>query len=343
VTAVDSASAREAAEREQTQAARCRNCGTPTTGAFCAHCGQETDLRLPTLREFLREAAGRYVAFDGRFWRTMLALVFRPGRLTREYFAGRRRRYIRPARLYLFATLIFFAVTRFYVDPSHIVKLDADAQDKVAAKKAAATAKKAEAAKDAAKPDAAEHKTGTPEIEVDREGVGKEEGLYFDNDLRLHVPEALPGATTLKSRWDRFNRLPTDEKEDQIVDGMLRYGPYAMFALLPAFALLLKLAYFGRYRRYPSRPRLYGEHLVFATHDHAFFFVAATAALLVPSALLRGIVIAWMVVYLFLSLRRSYGGARVGTVLRAGFLFFSYSVLIALATAGLVIAAVLLR
>ena len=27
--------------------------------------------------------------------------------------------------------------------------------------------------------------------------------------------------------------------------GMLRYGPYAMFLLLPAFALLLKALYFG--------------------------------------------------------------------------------------------------
>jgi hypothetical protein len=64
----------------------CRNCGAITTDAFCAHCGQETVLRLPTLREFLREAAGRYVAFDGRFWRTMRALLILPGFLTREYW-----------------------------------------------------------------------------------------------------------------------------------------------------------------------------------------------------------------------------------------------------------------
>ena len=37
-----------------------------------------------------------------------------------------------------------------------------------------------------------------------------------------------------------------------------------MFALLPVFAGLLKVAYFGRSRPYPSRPRRYDEHLVFA-------------------------------------------------------------------------------
>src|ERR1700681_1651494 len=102
----------------------CRNCGSTVDGAYCATCGQETKLGLPTLREFLREAAGRYVALDGRFWRTVFALLARPGFLTREYLAGRRRRYIRPARLYLFATLIFFAVTRLLVGPIDIFEVD---------------------------------------------------------------------------------------------------------------------------------------------------------------------------------------------------------------------------
>jgi hypothetical protein len=57
----------------------CRNCGASVgDGKFCPQCGQETGFRLPTLREFLREAAGRYVALDGRLWRTVLPLVMPP-------------------------------------------------------------------------------------------------------------------------------------------------------------------------------------------------------------------------------------------------------------------------
>ena len=63
--------------------ALCRNCGAAAPGAFCPSCGQETSLALPTVRAMLREAAGRYVAFDGRMWRTLAALVARPGLLTR--------------------------------------------------------------------------------------------------------------------------------------------------------------------------------------------------------------------------------------------------------------------
>ena len=95
----------------------------------------------------------------------------------------------------------------------------------------------------------------------------------------------------LKQRWERFNKLSRDEKAYQLTDGMLRYGPYAMFALLPAVALVLQLLYMGRHRRYPERPRLYGEHMVFAAHNHAFLFVAGTVVLLSPLAWLRSVIV----------------------------------------------------
>jgi len=279
----------------------CRNCGAPVDGAYCAACGQETALRLPTLREFLREAAGRYVALDGRFWRTMFALLARPGFLTREYLAGRRRRYIRPARLYLFATLIFFAVTRLLVGPIDIFEVHAD----------------------------------TP---------GEAKYLSPDKGFNVQMGEDAFGSLELQKRWNRFNNLSRSDKAEQLGEGMLRYAPYALFVLLPAFALLLKLVYLGRRRRYPRRPRLYGEHLVFAAYDHAFVFVAATIMLLLLGRTIALTIGVWVVgLYLLLSMRSVYGGPWVGLLLRAFVLFVSYMVLVGLATAGLVVAAILLR
>ena len=78
---------------------RCRNCGAEATGNYCPACGQKTDVALPPVGTFLREAVGRYVALDSRLLRSLHALLFRPGFLTREYLVGRRRRYVRPARL----------------------------------------------------------------------------------------------------------------------------------------------------------------------------------------------------------------------------------------------------
>lgn len=313
-----------AADVEQA-GSRCRNCGASVAGAFCPQCGQETALRLPTLREFIREAAGRYVALDGRFWRTMRALV-RPGFLTREYLEGRRRRYIRPARLYLFSTLIFFAVSRFFVEPGGAFLNDGAAS------------------RDAAKGARTEQPKERKAAKANAGAKGEDaSGFLVDDDLSLHLPAEVGGAVkSLEKRWNRFNAMPRNEKGDHILAGVLRYGPYAMFALLPAFALLLKVFYLGPRRRYPHRPRLYGEHMVFAAHGHAFVFVGATLALLIGERVVRTAIVTWVGVYLLWSMHAVYGGSWVGVVLRSFCLFVAYSALLGIATAGLVIAAILL-
>ena len=97
---------------------RCPTAASAAPDAYCPACGQSTRERLPTFAQFMREATGRYVAYDGKFWKTLAALLFRPGFLTREYLAGRRRRYIGPARLFLVSSLVLFATLRFATDRS---------------------------------------------------------------------------------------------------------------------------------------------------------------------------------------------------------------------------------
>ena len=101
---------------------RCRNCDAPIAGHYCANCGQETRITLPTFNTFMREAAGRYVALDGRAWRTLWGLVARPGFLTLEYLQGRRRRYIRPARLFLVLYLLLFALIGILQSPADVAQ-----------------------------------------------------------------------------------------------------------------------------------------------------------------------------------------------------------------------------
>jgi hypothetical protein len=121
--------------------------------------------------------------------------------------------------------------------------------------------------------------------------------------------------------------LPRKEQAEQIFSGVLRYGPYAMFALLSLFALLLKMLYVGRAQRYPQRPRGYAAHLVFGAHNHAFVFLAGALLALLPRGAVRTALILWVMVYLLLSMRAVYGGrwscviARGGDICLSGYLF----------------------
>ncbi|MEL6611566.1 MAG: DUF3667 domain-containing protein [Bacteroidota bacterium] len=87
--------------------AACPNCAAPLSGPYCAQCGQKDQpLRQPFHRVAV-EAVTELLGIDGRLWRSLARLAL-PGRLTRAYLEGRRVRFVRPLRLYLLSTLLFF-------------------------------------------------------------------------------------------------------------------------------------------------------------------------------------------------------------------------------------------
>lgn len=309
--------------------ARCRNCGAGIGGAWCASCGQETNLALPSVGKFMREAAGRYVALDGRFWRTLFALLFRPGFLTLEYLEGRRRRYVRPARLVLVLTLALFALYRLTGGAPGTLVHEAGAP--------AAPTKAAPPARFGTQDATGEPAPGSPAKQREPRGAyGPGSG---DNVVVSLGQSRL--SDLVQPRIEQWNRLSRREKAERLYAGLLHYGAYALIALLPAFALLLKLLYPGQ-RGPPHRPHRYAEHLVFAAHCHGYLCLALMLAE-IPHLPLRWVLLPWSLAYLPWALRVVYGGGGFGIALRAGVIAVSYAVLFGLALAGALLTAVLLR
>ena len=122
---------------------------------------------------------------------------------------------------------------------------------------------------------------------------------------------------------------------------MLRYGPYAMVVLLPAFAFLMKLAYLGRGGRYPGRPQRYAEHLVYSAHLHAFAAIVILLLLLVPFTPARLALVVWVFFYAMRARRVVYRGRWWGGLGGARWSPPS-SVLMAAAIMGLLVAAIML-
>lgn len=97
-------------DREAPPAVACLNCGHQLHGRYCSECGQKRTEPDPRLRELAHEAADELLHWDGKLVRTLGALFRRPGFLTREYLAGRRARFVSPVKLYLTASVVYFAV-----------------------------------------------------------------------------------------------------------------------------------------------------------------------------------------------------------------------------------------
>jgi len=284
----------------------CLNCGESfgergeRRRRFCPECGQETTVRAPTLGEFAQQFGGAYFAAEGALWRSLKLLLLKPGALTVQYLTGRRRHYVLPLRLYLTISLLALLAVR--VAGSGPVEIKGDDAAEIAK----------------------ENRDFALDLGAGRAGL--RDGVFFCEDL--------PGWVCKRIQ----RRIDIDPKRmlvevESLKDRFLGNLGSAMFVLLPGFALWLKLAYRNRRLRYT-------EHLVFALHVHAFWFVTLLFTLpdwglLTASALLA------VPVYTLFAMKRVYGGRRWPRLLRAGLVSALYGTTLVLALGGVALVSVL--
>ncbi len=90
----------------------CENCGAPLTGAYCAQCGQHAIDYRRSLWRVLIDAADSFLNWDTKFLTSVGVLLVKPWKLTNDFNAGRRARYVHPLRLYLLASIAFFLIAK---------------------------------------------------------------------------------------------------------------------------------------------------------------------------------------------------------------------------------------
>lgn len=95
----------------------CANCGATLAGRFCSQCGQAAHVHR-SIGHVVEEILHGVTHFDSRFWNTIPLLLFRPGKLTRDYVHGRRARYIAPVALFLLTIFTMFLVFGFTAAPT---------------------------------------------------------------------------------------------------------------------------------------------------------------------------------------------------------------------------------
>ncbi len=101
---------------EPPRAAACGNCGAELLGPHCFRCGQPTQGLVRHFGSIMGDFVDSVFNLDSRTLQTLGPLFFKPGFLTREYFAGRRVRYVTPVRMFVFLTLIAFFVSNLSLD-----------------------------------------------------------------------------------------------------------------------------------------------------------------------------------------------------------------------------------
>jgi len=216
---------------------QCTNCEAELpdpTPAFCPSCGQETQIKPPSVGEFLQQFSGTYFASEGALWRTFKLLLSQPGELTAQYLNGRRKQYVLPLRLFLSMTVVMLLSMRL-VGALQMSALDDPELAAALAERPSEIAL---------------------ELGVVRAGVTG--GVFFCEGMPVWL------CKRVQAKLDTSTRqlmLQVQKVNDRIASN----AGVVMFVLLPAFAGMLALLF-------RQRGFSYTEHLVFALHLHAFWF-----------------------------------------------------------------------
>ena len=273
---------------ETSKFTHCQNCGTELEGQFCHVCGQLNDDFHRPFWKLLKEGASDMLALDSRAARTIPALLFRPGRVTKRYIDGERARFVPPFRLYLLTSVLFFFIF-FSIAPSEDEFADfvnRGDQDTVELVENAGEPvdPSLEAPPDEAAPDA---EPDSPPASISAQPLGVDDVIEALNETE----EARTIEALIRERFEQFQEEP--RRFWMLVQS---WTPRLSLILVPLTILGLVLVY-------PFKKNVYlYDHIIASLHFHTFLFIAMAIVTVSPASM-RG----WMTtVYVFGSLAYFY-------------------------------------
>jgi len=269
------------------QGGTCANCGADARDRFCPACGQRTGPRLVALRTLIRDALEDLFSIEARLPRTLATLLVHPGRLTREFAAGRVVRYVPPFRLYLTAGLVFFVAISFVASFDRLWQ-------------SAGMVGGEEFVQTGMVPDGVDFVIVNVPVDT------------------VRTPRVLrPIAARYLRQQNRLNAMPAREATRIVYGGVVGNASLVILLLVPWFAGLLKLLYPRRF---------YVEHVVFVLHLHAALFLLSLPIMVGPPPWLWIPIVCWMLAYVPIALRTTYGRGWIASMAAGAAMFVAYSV-----------------
>lgn len=282
----------------------CHNCHRPQKpyAHYCHHCGQRhRGLRI-TAWELTREFFSTLLNLDSKAWRTPLVLVFKPGKLTREFWAGRIKRYTPPIRLFLIASLVYFATQGYIVNQATDTLVEDESRRTVRRVVLGQIQHQLDTLRDelaltypegAVGPiiDSVRH-TIVPDtiadsmsitvsiLNIDNDGVALENGdnirLGGNSSVRValadvvrYSPREMADRYEVEGFWRRLyfqQHLRIMLHNDRIPVFLLQQFSWVVLIMVPILALILKLLYI-------RRKRYFTEHLLLSLNFHSASFI----------------------------------------------------------------------
>jgi hypothetical protein len=297
------------AEDGHTHESACLNCGAALAGPYCHACGQQAHVHR-TLSAFFHDFLHGVLHFEGKIWRTLPLLVWKPGELTRRYIDGQRARYVSPIALFLFSVFLMFAV----LSASGIGKPDFSTQRDLAAAQRERVAKLAhlEKARSVSTLSASERAEIDDQIGDARRELALIRSLNEKGITQAELPAARATFST-KAAFIEEAYQKAKQNPDLLLYKAKSNSYKWSWAIIPLSVPFLWLLF-----PFSRRFRLY-DHTVFITYSVAFMTLLVTAATLVDAIGIGAAVPAALLippVHMYRQLRGTYAITRFGALWR---------------------------
>lgn len=297
-----------------THESACLNCGAPLGGTFCQVCGQHAHVHR-TISAFFHDLAHGVFHFEGKTWRTIPLLAWRPGELTRRYIDGQRARFVSPIALFLFMVFLMFAVLGRLGGPFQVTQIN-DGKSTKSLAQAANDARGTEASLQRQR--AALVAAHRPTADIDRkisEAHDQSKMLTTMEDKGMTAAVLEQGPVDMPSGVPLIDRVMASAKANpalmlyKLENSAYKYS----WMLIPLSVPFLWLLF-----PFSRRFRLY-DHTVFVTYSLCFMSLLVVAATLLRTAGVVGVgAVLFFVppIHMYRQLRGAYALGRWGALWR---------------------------
>ncbi|WP_158839130.1 DUF3667 domain-containing protein [Polaribacter sp. L3A8] len=268
---------------------------------------------------------------DAKFWTTIIPLLIKPGKVSKDYIAGKRQRYSNPFQFYLTVSLIFFLIIGFtnsYNDFNNFREGKKASKNNFLPGIPINLKKEKDSINNLKEIDSLltilkDSVTKKPFLKV----AGKEIKIikmlkFHKKNPQVHVDDALDSLAINKSFSNKFwysrtkliNTILTDNSvAKKLSKQLLSYSSIALFILLPLFTLFLRFIYI-------RRKFTYVEHLIFVFHTQTFFFLLFSIFYLInffkETANYMSFFLLVFLLYLYLAMKNFYGQGYLKTFIK---------------------------
>ncbi|UUR07652.1 DUF3667 domain-containing protein [Sphingomonas glaciei] len=290
----------------------CLNCGTALVGDYCHACGQHAHVHR-SLGAFGHDLLHGVFHFEGKIWRTLPMLAWRPGELTRRYIDGQRASFVSPIALFLFGVFLMFAVVSQLPSSAFVDTSQMQAGLEKGARESEARLRELEAERTTAVATGDQAAVQT----IDRKIASQNEDLALTRDI---AAKGAAGALAHASDDTPFSIASLNEayakavKNPELLFFKLKSNGYKYsWALIPLSLPLMWLLF-----PFSRRWRLY-DHTVFVTYSLCFMTLLVVAGSLYKLAGLPGVGLLMFVppVHMYRQLRGAYSLSRLSALWRA--------------------------